>query len=329
MDTLQVMIDWAKNILKSDDYIQIRSAPWTCIYRFETQSGAAYLKHCIPGLFVEVQVIQLIEKVFPGMVPTIIAINPDLHCFLMKDAGIALREVIKQKFDITLLINALHQYTQIQVKLSDEISSMIHMGLPDFRVEHFPSMYHDLLKAQDLIDEIKLRPDEIKRFAAINIAPICQKINSYWIKPTFDQADFHDNNILFDPLSRHLTHIDLGESTISHPFFALHSFLFMAHYCGYYQMSDVLHHQLKAACLFHFRTFETEENLLELFELTHLLHPLYYIFSLERLVKVCESQGLRDDFINSHGVIVSLRKQRQTILGSLSQLWQNIQKFEG
>lgn len=327
MDTPQAMIDWAKNILQSEDYTQIRSAPWTCIYRFETHRGAVYLKHCIPGLFVEVQVIQLIEKVSSGIVPAIIAINPDLHCFLMKDAGISLRGVIKEKFDITLLVNALHQYTQIQMKLSEHISSMIDMGLPDFRVEHFPKMYHDLLNGQDFIDELNLTPDEIKRFTAIDVTPICQKINSYAIKPSFDQSDFHDNNILFDPRSRHLTHIDLGESTISHPFFALHTFLFMAHYCGYYQTNDALHQQLKAACLFHFKPFETEENLLALFEMTHLLHPLYYIFSLERLIKLCECQGLRDDFINAHGVVVSLRKQRQTIPGSLSQLWKNIQQF--
>jgi hypothetical protein len=322
----QKMIDWAHKILESDKYTQIRSAPWTSIYRFETLDGDVYLKHCIPGLFVEVAVIQQIEKIAPGKVAPIIAINEALHCFLMKDAGVPLRSVIKEKFDIDLLIQALHQYTDIQIKLSDRIPLLLEMGLPDFRLEHFPSMYHELLNDQHLMQEIGLTADDVKRFASIDLNPICQKIMSYNIKPSFDQSDFQDNNILWDEHSQWLTHIDLGESVISHPFFALHTFLFMAHFCGYYQKNDAIHQQLIETCLFHFRTFETDENLKTVFKLTHLLQPLYYIFSLERLIKLCEKQGLRDDFVNSHGIVVFLRKERKNIPTSLQELWINFQK---
>ena len=321
----QSMIAWAQKILKSDEYTHIRSAPWTSIYRFETPDGAVYLKHCIPGLFVEAEVIQQIEKIAPGKVASIIAINEALHCFLMKDAGVPLRSVIKEKFDIELLVNALHQYTDIQIKLSDHTSSLLEMGLPDFRLEHFPAMYHELLNDQQLMHEIGLTSDDVKRFASIDLNPVCQKIMSYNLKPSFDQSDFQDNNILWDQHTQCLTHIDLGESVISHPFFALHTFLFMAHYCGYYQVNDAVHQQLIEVCLFHFRPFETDENLKTVFELTHLLQPLYYIFSLERNIKLCETEGLRDDFVNSHGVVVFLRKERENIPKSLQELWENFQ----
>ena len=46
--------------------------------------------------------------------PGVIDINEDLHCFLMKDAGLNLRAYLKNEFQPDLLIQAIREFTEIQ-----------------------------------------------------------------------------------------------------------------------------------------------------------------------------------------------------------------------
>ena len=45
----------------------------------------------------EPNVIQILHNKFQASVPTIIAQNSELNCFLMKDAGESLRSILKKK----------------------------------------------------------------------------------------------------------------------------------------------------------------------------------------------------------------------------------------
>ena len=91
------------------------------VVRFATSDGYVYLKHTPERLALEPTIIQILRDQFHAHVPKIIAHNAELNCFLMKDAGKSLREILKQKFDETLLCKAIYQFTSLQLAVADRV----------------------------------------------------------------------------------------------------------------------------------------------------------------------------------------------------------------
>ena len=77
-------------------------------------------------------------------VPQIIAHNPVLHSFLMKDAGQPLRGILK-KFDTDLYCKVILEFTSLQIATSDNIPAFIDCGVPDWWLNKFPDCYMQLL----------------------------------------------------------------------------------------------------------------------------------------------------------------------------------------
>jgi hypothetical protein len=79
----------------------ILSTPWSTIYRIPTTTETFYLKKTPAPIFLsnEPKIIQHLFNHFHANVPVITDINEDLHCFLMNDAGIPLRQRLKLKFE--------------------------------------------------------------------------------------------------------------------------------------------------------------------------------------------------------------------------------------
>src|SRR5829696_296485 len=95
------IIHWASSYLLSHNYKLISNAPetvqhtpWSYVTRFKTSDGCIYLKHT-PKLIAEVSIIQLLREKFNAPVPIVIANNTELSCFIMKDAGAPLRQLLK------------------------------------------------------------------------------------------------------------------------------------------------------------------------------------------------------------------------------------------
>lgn len=106
----QHVVQWAYQCLASHGYIvtsetpeHVLDTPWSRIVRFATSYGYVYLKQTPASLALEAPIIQMLRNQFHASVPIVIAHNPALHCFLMKDAGCSLREILKQHFDTDLL----------------------------------------------------------------------------------------------------------------------------------------------------------------------------------------------------------------------------------
>src|SRR5437899_9922962 len=100
------VIQWASQYLSSHGYKlinnlpeNVQSTPWSYVVRFATADGYIYLKHTPKLLALEAHIIQILHDQFQLSVPTVIAHHAELNCFLMKDAGRSLREVLKKQFD--------------------------------------------------------------------------------------------------------------------------------------------------------------------------------------------------------------------------------------
>src|SRR5690606_29027590 len=126
------IIQWACKCLSSLGYAlksklpeKVLKTPWSYVLRFETSEGYIYLKHTPALLALEASIIQILHDQFYASVPTVIAHNTELNCFLMKDAGRPLRDILKQKFDTELLCKAIDQFTSLQIATADNLDAFL------------------------------------------------------------------------------------------------------------------------------------------------------------------------------------------------------------
>ncbi|MGD9592444.1 MAG: phosphotransferase [Candidatus Berkiella sp.] len=234
MDNKQLLIDWGAKALSDKGAIlehppeTIVETPWSIVLRFLTTNGCFYLKQTPPDLFVELEIIKLIQENIPiASVPSIVMENVHLNCFLMESCGdFSLRTKFKGTIDQALLIKGLHAY--IDVMRSSERDLDLFAGLiPDWRIKQIPGLFVELIENNDLLLDEGLTQDEIQKLKALlpSIELSCELLLKYQVKETLVNADFNENNLIIDEKSQKIAIIDWGESVLSHPFFSIASHL--------------------------------------------------------------------------------------------------------
>lgn len=142
-------IKWATDCLASKGYFLqeqpeiVQETPWSMVLRFLTSKGNIYLKKTPPSISMEPNIIKLLAN-HACNVPTIIAMNDELHCFLMDDGGITLRKYLKTEFQPTLLCKAINQFTTIQRATENYISSYFALDVPDWRLINYQTYITNL-----------------------------------------------------------------------------------------------------------------------------------------------------------------------------------------
>ncbi|MBP9777705.1 MAG: aminoglycoside phosphotransferase family protein [Rickettsiaceae bacterium] len=265
--------------------------------RFSTSTGDVYLKQTPPAISLESKIIQLLSEQFHASVPVLIAINDDLHCFLMKDAGKSLRETLKAEFRPDLLCQAIKQYAVIQRRAEDHIEKFIKLGVPDWRLDKLPILYDQMINQTDFLKADGMTDKELQRLQALSphFFTQCALLSNYGIPETIGIPDFHDNNILIDPNTKKMTFIDWGEAAIIHPFFSLPTILCHATIHHGVKESDQNYRKLQDACFENWLGLTTKKRLLELFILSQQLWPIYGALANYRLMTSVDLQAL-----NSH-----------------------------
>jgi hypothetical protein len=97
-DKVTDALEWAMTALqqtKLNTEIVVQT-PWSRLIRINTGDELFYLKTTPELIALESKIIQLLHDQFRAPVPTVIAHNAELHCFLMKDAGTSLRSILKK-----------------------------------------------------------------------------------------------------------------------------------------------------------------------------------------------------------------------------------------
>lgn len=296
------IIQWGFKCLSSLGYTlknnlpeNMRNTPCSYLIRFETSDGYIYLKHT-PKLFaLEPTIIQILHDQFHASVPTVIAQNAELNCFLMKDAGRSLREILKQKFDEALLCRAIEQFTSLQIAVADRVDVFLDIGVPDYRLDKLPGLYKELILQNDLLIAEGLSGVEISKLEAMlpKISNLCTKLSHHSIQPTIVQPDFNDNNTLIDEISQDITIIDLGEIVISHPFFSLLNCLEQIKKHHGLTDKDDTYLRIKDACFKNYMNFfESKEHLSDAFATAQLLHIVYGISYQYRFMNACGKERL-------------------------------------
>ncbi|MFK8039938.1 MAG: GNAT family N-acetyltransferase, partial [Rickettsiaceae bacterium] len=161
------IIAWAKNELNiSDEKIFAESkmllkTPWSSVMAVNTAAGTVYLKHMPEKIALEADIIKHLKNKFNASVPEVIADNKELNSFLMKDAGISLRTILKKKFNVDLMCEAIDQFTKLQISIGNNVESLLELGVPDWRLNKMPDLYKKAISQKDLLMADGLSESEI------------------------------------------------------------------------------------------------------------------------------------------------------------------------
>lgn len=307
MDNQTHIFEWGADCLASYGYSitqkpeVVLSTPWSSMIRFSTLNGDFYLKQTPPAISREPEIIQLLSDRFHANVPSVIAINHDLSCFMMRDAGKTLRVNLKNKFNVDLLCQMIKEYSTLQRSTEANLEEFLKLGVPDWRLDKLPILYDqilsqkDFLKADNMTDqELQILHDLRPQFLAQ-----CELLASYEIPATIGIPDFNDNNTLFNTNTGVMTFIDWGEATITHPFFSLYNCLDQAVKRHGVQEADRTYNELVDACHENWLGFLTKEKVLEVFNLVMQLRAIYSALGCQRLMMSVDLQALNDLYANT------------------------------
>jgi len=276
-------IKWATDFLISQGFSlsglpeMVVETPWSNVIRFSTSKEDVYLKETPSALFLEPKIMQLLANQFHSRVPMVMASNNDLHCFLMKDAGLSLRKHLKTEFRPDLLYQCIKQYTTIQRLAENNIDDFLELEVPDWRLDKLLALYDQLINQTELLKADGITNEELQLLHDLspNISEQIELLSQYQIPETLVQPDFNTNNTLFDPYSKKMTLIDLGEIVITHPFFSLHNFLLQATIHHGVKEMDQTYYQLQNAYFENWFEFATKKQLLEVVRVIKKYGPFF------------------------------------------------------
>lgn len=223
------LINWVKTVL-SDPIItveDIAATAFSYVLKINTSNGNYYLKKTPPKLYIEANVIGILNADC-GLenVPKIIAKNDNLHCFLMPSCGdLTLRTLFEDGLQKDFLYEGTQSYVDLQKSSSAHIQKFLDIGVPDWRIENLPNIYAAFINDEERLAEWGLNAGEQQRFKnSQELFPkLCAELEDLNLPDVLNHSDFHPNAMLLDQETNEIKIIDLGEVTIGNPLLPLAS----------------------------------------------------------------------------------------------------------
>lgn len=199
---------------------------WSTVLRIPTPAGDFYFKAVIPDLAYEAALTQALFHWYPPCVPQILAADRQRGWLLMADGGVRLRESLSTTDDIQHWELLLPSYAKLQQEAAQHVDELLKMRVCDRRLALLPTRFQELLNQEEAIGlnhPNGLSSDEYQQLqnCVDIVASLCAKLAAFRIPETLHHGDLHDGNIFI--LNGYYRFFDWGDSSISHPFFSLHS----------------------------------------------------------------------------------------------------------
>jgi hypothetical protein len=189
-----------------------------------TDDGDLWFKANAPPHAFEAALLAMLERIRPGRVPELVAVDTDHGWLLMRDGGSRLRELVRSSADLGHLDQALATYAGLQLAAASSVDALLAAGVPDQRLSTLPASLEQLLEDEDAL--LLGRPggltgEEHTRVRALlpDVVSACSRLTDYGIPETIQHDDFHDGNVFVQD-GRYLV-FDWGDSCVSHPFHSL------------------------------------------------------------------------------------------------------------
>jgi hypothetical protein len=197
--------------------------PWSTVLHVPTNDGDLYFKAVWPPQMHEAALTAALASWLPRFTPEVVAVRPAAGWLLLRDAGLRLREILKQEHDVARWREVLVRYAEAQITLADRANAILDLGVPDRRPAVVAEHLTDLLE-----DSRALRvglPDGLSVDEHGRVRKLLPRIRSQFaalaeadVPATLEHNDFHDGNVCL--LKNAYRVFDWGDACVTHPFVA-------------------------------------------------------------------------------------------------------------
>jgi hypothetical protein len=259
---------------------QLRVRHWSTVLQVPTSVGSIYFKAVVSDLAYEAALTQVLSHRYPHSMPQVLAIAREQGWLLMLDGGMMLRETLKIENDIQHWENLLPIYAKVQQDSAKYLMEFLELGVPDRRLAVLPARFQQLLTDTETLGlhhpgGLSLLEYQCLQNKADLLVELCEQLATFSIPETLHHGDLHDGNVFVD--NERYMFFDWGDSSISHPFFSLHSTYGSLEKRFDLGKSSPWFKQLRKCYLDEWTEYETEERLEEAFELAQQLSPILAI----------------------------------------------------
>jgi hypothetical protein len=200
---------------------------WSTVLHVPTDQGKLFFKATAPETIQEAALTQALSTWFPDCMPELVAVDSGRGWMLMRDGGEQLRASIRPTKDLTPWQPIIQRYAEVQIGLTEHITELLSLRLPDHRLQVLPGLFRKLVAEEQSLmidqekglttaewEEVKARTDRVEQ--------ICSDLAAVGIPESINHGDFHDGNILVK--DGRITFFDWGDADVTHPFVSLRTF---------------------------------------------------------------------------------------------------------
>jgi hypothetical protein len=203
---------------------------WSTVMRVPTDAGDVWFKANTEVLAFEAGLVALLAERRPDVVPPLLAWDDTSGWMLMADAGSTLRTVEPEEPWLDGWHDVLPRYAALQVAMTDEVETLLALGVPDLRLATLPQRFEQVL------DEVGA--EQRFRDAVPLVVDLCDRLAAFGISETVQHDDLHDAQVFVRDGRFHV--LDWGDACISHPFFTLSVTLEGVLMWGLYDVEDAV-----------------------------------------------------------------------------------------
>jgi hypothetical protein len=190
---------------------------WSTVLRVPTADGDLYFKAVAPIHHFEAGLTVRLAELQPGRVTDVVDADLERGWFLMRDAGMRLRELIETSGDLHHWERVLPEYARLQLEVAPHADEFLALGTPDERLVVLPQLFRELLVTRPhglSEDEHRQALDAVPRFEEM-----CLALAEDGLSETIQHDDLHDGQVFVHD-GNYLV-FDWGDSCVSHPLLSL------------------------------------------------------------------------------------------------------------
>jgi aminoglycoside/choline kinase family phosphotransferase len=216
-----------RSIQLSGEIEQPHAYAWSTVMRVPSNAGTLFFKATAAETVYEAALTQKLAAWYPDCMPELVAVDIARGWMLMRDGGEQLRASIRPAQDIGPWESVIRRYAELQVGLSDHVTEILALGIPDHRLSTLPQLFSQFLAEKDnlMIDQEKgLTSAEFQQLQKLTsrFEQICANLAAFGIPESLNHGDFHDGNVLLK--NGRITFFDWGDADVTHPFVSLRTF---------------------------------------------------------------------------------------------------------
>jgi hypothetical protein len=201
---------WVRAHVESTGVMElVHERPWGTVRRVSIDGGVAWFKECAPSQAFEPSLTAALASRWPDRLPAVLGYDNERAWLLLGDAG----EPLGFGGGPEPWLSVLPRYAELQRGEAAHAAEHRDRGVPDRRIETFPSRYETMVARK-----LPLRAGELERLRAFaaRFTELCKDLAARALPETIQHDDLHGANVYPRDSTPRL--LDWGDSCVSHPF---------------------------------------------------------------------------------------------------------------